>query len=121
ASAGPGETRHDEVNMAFFDYFRRTQKSATLAKDGLSSIVARERARTRGAADYLPQLQQELLAVRARYGKFDLQQVRVWLARRGGCEVLELNMTMPKAASEAQADKALAAGARRGAGAAPAV
>ena len=85
--------------MSFFDYFRKRQKSASLAKDRLSIIVARERAGgTRvGAVDYLPQLQQELLAVIARYEKIDLSSVTVNLDRHGGSEVLELNITLPEA------------------------
>ena len=83
--------------MSFFDYFfRRTQKTATLAKDRLSIIVARERAGTRTGADYLPQLQQELLAVIARYEKIDIANVTVNLDRHGGSEVLELNITLPE-------------------------
>jgi len=84
--------------MSFFDYYRRTQKTATLAKDRLSIIVARERATTRGAPDYLPQLQQELLAVIARYEKIDLQEVGVRIDSSGGCEVLEINIVLPDAA-----------------------
>ncbi|HVV48528.1 MAG TPA: cell division topological specificity factor MinE [Polyangia bacterium] len=83
--------------MKFFDYFRRAPKSATLAKDRLSIIVARERAGTRAGADYLPQLQQELLAVIARYEKIDLTHVTVNLDKSGGCEVLELNIQLPEA------------------------
>jgi cell division topological specificity factor len=83
--------------MSFFDYFRKRPKSATLAKDRLSIIVARERAGTRAGADYLPQLQQELLAVIARYEKIDLSNVTVNLDRHGGSEVLELNITLPEA------------------------
>jgi len=83
--------------MAFFDYFRRAPKSATLAKDRLSIIVARERAGTRAGVDYLPQLQQELLAVIARYEKIDLAHVTVNLDKSGGCEVLELNIQLPDA------------------------
>jgi len=83
--------------MAFLDYFRRAPKSATLAKDRLSIIVARERAGTRVGADYLPQLQQELLAVIARYEKIDLSHVTVNLDKSGGCEVLELNIQLPDA------------------------
>src|ERR1043165_6261616 len=94
--------------MSFFDYFRRTQKTASLAKERLSIIVARERASTRGAPDYLPQLQQELLAVIARYEKIDLQEVGVRIDSSGGCEVLEINIVLPDAA--AQAGKALKAG-----------
>ncbi len=90
--------------MSFFDYFRRTQKTASVAKDRLSIIVARERATTRGAPDYLPQLQQELLAVIARYEKIDLQEVGVRIDSSGGCEVLEINIVLPDAA---QAGKAL--------------
>jgi len=84
--------------MAFLDYFRRAPKSATLAKDRLSIIVARERATTRGGPDYLPQLQQELLAVIARYENIDLSNVTVNLDKSGGCEVLELNIQIPEGA-----------------------
>ena len=59
--------------------------------------MARERAGTRGGADYLPQLQQELLAVIARYEKIDLSNVTVNLDRHGGSEVLELNIMLPEA------------------------
>jgi cell division topological specificity factor len=81
--------------MAFFDYFRRQPKSATLAKDRLSVIVARERVGTRIGPDYLSQLQQDLLAVLAKYERIDLQQVSVNLDHSGDCEVLELNVFLP--------------------------
>lgn len=84
--------------MKFLDYFRRAPKSAALAKDRLSIIVARERTGTRGGPDYLPQLQQELLAVIARYEKIDLTHVSVNLDKSGSCEVLELNIVLPDAA-----------------------
>ena len=85
--------------MAFFDYFRKAPKSATLAKDRLSIIVARERAGSaRGGLDYLPQLQQELLAVIARYETIDLANVTVNLDKSGGCEILELNIVLPDGA-----------------------
>ncbi|MFL5306580.1 MAG: cell division topological specificity factor MinE [Polyangia bacterium] len=83
--------------MKFLEYFRRAPKSATLAKDRLSIIVARERAGTHPSPDYLPQLQQELLAVIARYEKIDLTHVTVNLDKSGGCEVLELNIQLPDA------------------------
>ncbi|HVZ86249.1 MAG TPA: cell division topological specificity factor MinE [Polyangia bacterium] len=81
--------------MKFLDYFRKAPKSAALAKDRLSIIVARERTGTRPGLDYLPQLQQELLAVIARYEKIDLGHVTVNLDKSGGCEVLELNIVLP--------------------------
>src|SRR3954454_20655750 len=85
--------------MALFesvvDYFRKAPKTASIAKDRLSVIVARERASTRGGPDYLPQLQQELLAVLAKYENIDLHNVSVKLDKTGDCEVLELNITLP--------------------------
>jgi cell division topological specificity factor len=85
--------------MALFntliEYFRATPKPAKLAKERLSVIVARERASTRGGDDYLPQLQQEILAVLAKYEKIDLENVTVKLDRSGECDVLELNVILP--------------------------
>ena len=82
--------------MRFLEYFRRQPKTAALAKDRLSIIVARERVGTRsGKPDYLPQLQQELLAVIAKYERIDISSVKVNLDQSGGCEVLELNIVLP--------------------------
>src|SRR3954447_26349745 len=83
--------------MKLLDYFRRPPKSASMAKDRLSIIVAREHTGGRKAPDYLPQLQQELLAVIARYEKIDLSNVTVNVDKSGGCEVLELNIILPDA------------------------
>ena len=97
--------------MALFesvvDYFRRNPKTASIAKDRLSVIVARERASTRGGPDYLPQLQQELLAVLAKYENIDLQHVSVKLDKTGDCEVLELNITLPEHIAAKKAQTAL--------------
>jgi cell division topological specificity factor len=90
--------------MAFLDYFRRSPKTASLAKHRLSVIVARERTANRGGGpDYLPQLQQELLAVLAKYEHIDLEHVHVNLDREGDCDVLELNIILPEHARRAQA------------------
>ena len=48
-------------------------------------------------SDYLPQLQQELLAVIARYENIDLSNVSVNLDHSGGTDVLELNIVLPDA------------------------
>jgi cell division topological specificity factor len=82
------------LSMGFLDYFKRSSKSASIAKDRLQIIVARERSVTRNAPDYLPQLQQELLQVIAKYELIDLGQVTVNVDRSGGCEVLELNVVL---------------------------
>jgi cell division topological specificity factor len=80
--------------MGFLDYFKRSQKSASIAKDRLQIIVARERSVLRDAPDYLPQLQQELLQVIAKYELIDLGQVTVNVDKSGACEVLELNVVL---------------------------
>ena len=81
--------------MAFLDYFRKSSsRSASVAKDRLSIIVAREHGRARGQLDYLPQLKQELLQVLAKYERIDLEQVTVNLERNGDCDVLELNVVL---------------------------
>jgi cell division topological specificity factor len=80
--------------MAFLSFFRSAPKTASLAKNRLSVIVSRERG-ARGGPDYLPQLQQELLAVLARYEKIDLQNVSVSLEKTGDRDVLELNIVLP--------------------------
>jgi cell division topological specificity factor len=80
--------------MGFLDYFKAKPKSASLAKDRLSIIVARERVGAKTGQDYLPQLQQELLQVLAKYEHIDLDQVSVNVDRQGDTEVLELNIVL---------------------------
>lgn len=81
--------------MGIFDYFRSPPpKSASMAKERLQIIVARERAHRLGP-DYLPALHRELLAVIRKYVQVDDQAVQMNLEREGDCEVLELNITPP--------------------------
>ncbi len=91
--------------MGFLDYFKRSTKSASVAKDRLQIVIARERTATRPAAiDYLPQLQQELLQVIAKYELIDLGQVSVNVDKSDGVEVLELNVVLsPAKAKTAEA------------------
>ena len=82
--------------MGFLDYFRSEKKrSASLAKERLQVIVARERG-GRGGPDYLPALQQDILGVIRRYIEVDDDAVRIQVEREGDCEVLELNVTLPE-------------------------
>jgi cell division topological specificity factor len=84
--------------MRFLDIFMRKESNAAQqAKDRLQIIVARERTSTGDRVQsYLPQLQQELLEVIAKYEKLDLDQVSVQLDRKGEAEVLEINITLPE-------------------------
>jgi len=82
--------------MGFLNYFRSEKKhSASLAKERLQVIVARERTH-RGGPDYLPALQQDILEVIRRYIAVEDDAVRIQVEREGDCEVLELNVTLPE-------------------------
>lgn len=82
--------------MSFFDYFKSNKKNtASIAKERLQIIVAHERGK-REQPDYLPQLQQEILAVIRKYVTVGDDQVQVQLDKNDDCSILELNVTLPE-------------------------
>ena len=88
--------------MRIFSYLLpKKQTSASVAKERLQIIVARERS-TRGGPDYLPQLQQELLMVVRKYVPVGEDAVNVQVDRDSGCEILELNITLPEEEAQQQ-------------------
>lgn len=81
--------------MSIFSFFRSAPRaSAVQAKERLQIVMAHERAGRTGP-DYLPMLQQELLAVIAKYIDIDQNKVEVKLDRGGDCSTLELNIELP--------------------------
>ena len=62
--------------MGIFDFLKPKKETASIAKDRLRIIVAQERT-TRGAPDYLPMLQRELLEVIKKYVNVDAEAVNV--------------------------------------------
>ncbi len=73
------------------------KKTAVIAKERLQIILAHERAGRGGAApDYLPALQEELLAVIPKYIHVDRELIKVQLEKHGEYDVLELNITLPE-------------------------
>ena len=81
--------------MSIFNYLRRRNNAtASVAKERLQIIISHERTQ-RNTPDYLPKLQEEILAVIAKYIPINKEQVRVNLERMGDSSVLELNVTMP--------------------------
>jgi len=84
--------------MGLLDSIFRTppSKSAALAKERLQIIVTHERGSRRSSPDYLPALKKELLEVVRKYVPIDQSQIKVHLDREDGCEVLELNITLPE-------------------------
>jgi len=80
--------------MSILSYLRKRNKSAQVAKERLQIIISHERSQ-RNTPDYLPKLQEEILAVIAKYVNVNRDQVSVSLERIGDSAVLELNVTMP--------------------------
>jgi cell division topological specificity factor len=85
--------------MNLFNYFRSTQQrsSATVAKERLQIIVAHERRQRNNSStlDYLPLLQQELLAVIRKYVLVEDDQIRINLEKEGNYDILEVNIALP--------------------------
>jgi cell division topological specificity factor len=84
--------------MGWLDIFRakrrREPDSATQAKERLQIVLAHERI-GRAREDFLPRLQQELVAVVARYVAIDPGKVNVHLDRGGDMSTLEIEIELP--------------------------
>ncbi len=82
--------------MSLLDYFRSSKpKSASIAKERLQILVAHERS-SKNQPSYLPQLQQELLAVIQKYINVDQGDLSVNFEQDDDQEVLELNIILPE-------------------------
>lgn len=73
------------------------KKTASVAKERLQIILARERVGGSGGGgpDYLPALQRELMAVVSKYVDIDLNDIKVHLERQENLEVLEVKIELP--------------------------
>lgn len=88
--------------MRIFDFFRLArQNTADTAKERLQVLLALERRPGRGA-DFLPQLQQELIEVIRKYVEIDTEKVTVELERGADISLLEVNIELPARALERQ-------------------
>lgn len=77
--------------------FGNKPKSAQVAKERLQVIIARERSDQSAPADFLPALQQELVAVISKYVQVNQDDIKVSLEKQGNYEVLEVNIVLPDA------------------------
>ena len=73
--------------------FGRRKNTANVAKDRLQLIIAREHAAA-NAPEFLPRMQQEILDVIAKYVNVDTNPVDISFERKGGYEVLEVNVPL---------------------------
>jgi len=80
--------------MSFLSFLLGQKKtSASVAKERLQIILAHERTGdSADTPDYLPQLQQELVAVISKYVKVDPNDIKVNLERQDSLEVLEVKI-----------------------------
>lgn len=77
-----------------FDFLKpKAKNTASIAKERLRIIVAQERS-TRGAPDYLPLLQRELLEVIRKYVSVDVEAVKVDLIKDGDHDVLDISVAL---------------------------
>ena len=81
--------------MGMFDFLKTKKNTASIAKERLRIIVAQERS-SRGAPDYLPMLQRELLEVIRKYVSIDAEAVKVDLVKDGEHDVLDISVALPE-------------------------
>ena len=84
--------------MSLLSLFRRQPRSsAETARERLQILLAHERAGLNGA-EFLPQMQRELIEVIRKYVQVDDDRVQVSLDNDGNISVLEVNIELPAAA-----------------------
>lgn len=76
--------------------FGEKKKTATVAKERLQIILAHERSGRGPRADYLPDLQRELIAVISKYVSINSDDIRVHLERQDNLDVLEAKIELPE-------------------------
>lgn len=84
--------------MGLLAFFRRSQPTASLAKERLRIIVAQERS-SRNAPDYLPLLRREVMEVIRKYVNVDPEAVQISVEKEDGHEVLEFSVALPEKAA----------------------
>ncbi|MDR1888818.1 MAG: cell division topological specificity factor MinE [Zoogloeaceae bacterium] len=70
--------------------------TAAIAKERLQLIIAHERSDQNSKPDFLPALQQELVAVISKYVSVNPDDIKVSLEKQDNYEVLEVNIVLPE-------------------------
>ena len=87
--------------MGIFDFLtQRNKNTANVAKNRLQILIQQERS-MRGAPDYLPLLQRELLEVIRKYINVDSDAVKVGLHKDGDNDLLDISVALPDKANPA--------------------
>ena len=83
--------------MSLLSYFFGSKpKTASVAKERLSLLIAHERAGGSATADFLPALQRELIEVISKYVAVNPDDIKVQLEKQDNYEVLEVNIVLPE-------------------------
>ena len=81
--------------MSFLSFLLgEKKKTASVAKERLQIIIARERTIHNGP-DFMPALHQELIAVISKYVQVNPEDIKISLDRQGNLEVLDVNVVLP--------------------------
>ncbi|MCK2087586.1 cell division topological specificity factor MinE [Thauera aromatica] len=78
--------------------FGEKKKTAEIAKNRLSLLIAHERANGSPTIDFLPALQRELIEVISKYVAVAPDDIKVQLDKQDNFEVLEVNIVLPEQA-----------------------
>jgi len=87
--------------MRLFDFFKKKQPSAAVAKERLQILVSHERA-SRGAPSWLPDLKNDILEVVKKYVEVEPEVISFKVGREENRELLELNIALPDGATKAK-------------------
>ena len=89
--------------MGLFDFFKKKQPSASVAKERLQILVSHERA-SRGAPSWLPDLKNDILEVVKKYVEVEPDAISFKVGREENRELLELNIALPGGAAKVKAE-----------------
>lgn len=77
-------------------FFGEKKKTAEIANNRLSLLIAHERSGSAPKADFLPALQRELIEVISKYVAVNPDDIKVQLDKHDNVEVLEVNIVLPE-------------------------
>ena len=83
--------------MSLLSYlFGEKKRTASIAKERLQLIIAREHVGGGDGPDFLPDLQRDLIQVISKYVKVNPDDIKGQLEKQDNYEVLEVNIVLPE-------------------------
>jgi cell division topological specificity factor len=77
-------------------FFGKKERTASVAKERLQLIIAREHGTGSRGPDFLPDLQRDLIAVISKYVAVNPDDIKVQLEKQDNLEILEVNIVLPE-------------------------